>query len=340
MIRLSDIYSARPHVYAALRPTPLLRHPLLCQALGTDVWIKHENHQVTGAFKVRGGLNLVARLTADERARGLITASTGNHGQSIAFACHRAGVPCTVVVPLGNNPEKNAAMRGWGAEVTEHGRDFDEARELVEALAASRGLRYVHSANEPTLIAGVGTYALEIFEELPQADVVFVPIGGGSGACGLVTVRNGLGSRARIIGVQASGADAFARSWRTGQRVIGERADTFAEGVATRVTFDLPWSILRAGESADGSDVRERPRTIGSTRRGLDDIRTVTDAELEAALRLALETTHNLAEGAGVAALAAAVADRDALAGLTVVCIMSGGNLATETLRRVLTGSG
>jgi threonine dehydratase len=321
MVDLSDVYAARPHVYAALRPTPLLEHPLLAEALGIDLRVKHENHQVTGAFKVRGGLNLVARLTPDERARGVITATTGNHGQSIAFACRRAGVACTIVVPLGNNPEKNAAMRAWGAEVIEHGRDFDEAREEVERRSATHGLRYVHSANEPWLIAGVGTCALEIFEELPEADVVLVPVGGGSGACGLVTVRNGLGCRARIIGVQAAGADAFARSWQTGTRVVSQRADTFAEGVATRVTFDLPWSILSSRDA-------HAP--------GLDDVVTVTDDELEAAVRLALVTTHNLAEGAGAAAIAAAASRRRELAGLTVVAVMSGGNLATSTLRRVL----
>src|SRR4051794_26280491 len=162
MITLSDIYAARPHVYAALAPTPLWRHPRLCDALGLDLWVKHENLQFTGAFKVRGGLNLVARLTDDERARGVITATTGNHGQSIAFACRRFGVPCTIVVPVGNNPEKNAAMRAFGAEVVEHGRDFDEAREEIERQVTASGLRYVHSADEPLLLAGVGTYALEI----------------------------------------------------------------------------------------------------------------------------------------------------------------------------------
>jgi threonine dehydratase len=319
-VSLADVYAARPHVYAALSRTPVLEHPRLSDAIGLDVRVKHENHLVTGAFKVRGGLNLVARLTADERERGVITATTGNHGQSIAFACRRADVPCTIVVPLGNNPEKNAAMRAWGADVLEHGRDFDEAREEVERLCQSRGLRYVHSADEPWLIAGVGTYALELFEDVPDVDVVFAPIGGGSGACGLVTVRNGLGSRARVVGVQAAGADAFARSWRSGTRVVGDRIDTFAEGVATRVTFDLPWSILSRAEG----------------RRGLDDVVTVTDAELEAALRLALETTHNLAEGAGVAALAGACACRRQLAGRKVAVVMSGGNLATATLARVL----
>jgi threonine dehydratase len=319
-VTLSDVYAARPHVYAALSRTPLLEHPRLSEALGLDLRIKHENHQVTGAFKVRGGLNLVARLDDEERRRGVITATTGNHGQSIAFACRRAGVPCTIVVPLGNNPEKNAAMRAWGADLVEHGRDFDEAREEVERLCEARGLRYVHSADEPWLIAGVGTYALELFEDAPDLDAVFVPVGGGSGACGLVTVRNGLGSRARIIGVQSAGADAFARSWRTGTRVVGERVETFAEGLATRVTFDLPWSILSRAEG----------------RRGLDDVVTVTDADLEGALRLALETTHNLAEGAGVAALAGAYACRSLLAEQKVAVVMSGGNLAASTLARVL----
>jgi threonine dehydratase len=329
-VTLSDIYAARPHVYAALRRTPLLEHPRLSETLGLDVRVKHENHQATGAFKVRGGLNLVARLTPDERARGVITATTGNHGQSIAFACRRLGVPCTILVPFGNNPEKNAAMRAWGATLVEHGRDFDEAREEVERLCTTRGLRYVHSADEPWLIAGVGTYALEIFEEWPELDTVIVPIGGGSGACGLVTVRNGLGSHARILGVQAAGADAFARSWRSGTRTVGESPETFAEGLATRVTFDLPWSILWRPREASGSEHDV------SSQRGLDDVVTVTDEELAAALRLSIETTHNLGEGAGVAAFAAAVKCREQLAGRRVALVMSGGNLASSMLARVL----
>ena len=186
-----------------------MRHPLLCEALGAEVWVKHENHLPTGAFKVRGGLNLVAAEHETLRRTGVITASTGNHGQSIALACQRYGVTCRVFVPEGNNPEKNAAMRAFGAEVVEHGRDFDAAREEVERLAASTGVRYIHSANEPLLIAGVGVYALEIFDELPHVDVVIAPIGGGSGASGLVTVRNGLSSPAQIWGVQAAGADAL-----------------------------------------------------------------------------------------------------------------------------------
>ena len=311
---LADIYAARPRVARLVRPSPLLRHPLLARETGLDILVKHENHNPTGAFKVRGGANLIASLSADER-RGVITATTGNHGQSIALACERDGVPCTIVVPLGNNPEKNAAMRAYGAELIEFGRDFDEARERVEQLQHDRGLRYVHSANEPLLIAGVGTYALEIFEAQPDTDVILVPIGGGSGACGCVIARTGLASRAKVIGVQAQRADAFARSWNGPSRVIGEKCDTFAEGMATRVTFDLPFGILK---------------------RELDDIVSLSEDELAEGVRLALRTTHNLAEGAGAASLSAAVKLRDQLAGRKVVCVMSGGNIDRATLTRIL----
>jgi threonine dehydratase len=314
---LKDIFAARQPVYRTLQPTPLLRHPLLSWETGLDVYVKHENHNPTGAFKIRGGLNLVASLSPAER-RGVVTATTGNHGQSIALACQREGVPCTIVTPVGNNPEKNAAMRALGAELIEHGRDFDEAREKVEAIQHERGLRYIHSANEPLLIAGVGTYALEVFDALPDVDVIFVPIGGGSGACGCAIARTGVGSRARIIGVQAAGADAFARSWRGAARVTGEKADTFAEGMATRVTFDLTFDILR---------------------RELDDVVTLGEDELAEGIRLALRATHNLTEGAGAASLMAAVAERERLAGKKVVCIMSGGNIDRATLARVLSSA-
>ncbi len=313
-ITLDDVHGAREFVYRALRPTPLLRHPLLDAATGLSVYVKHENHNPTSAFKVRGGLNLVGRFSADER-RGVITATTGNHGQSIAMACQREGVPCTIVVPLGNNPEKNAAMRAFGGTVLEVGRDFDEAREHVEALQRTNGLRYVHSANEPHLIAGVATYALEIFDDLPDADVILVPIGGGSGACGCALVRTLLGRKTEVIGVQAEGADAFTRSWRTGTRVTGGPVETFAEGMATRVTFDLPFSILREH---------------------LDDVVTLSEPELMDGVRLALKTTHNLAEGAGASSLAAAMKLRERLRGRKVVCVMSGGNIDQATLTRIL----
>lgn len=318
---LADIYRARQRLQPMLPRTPLTAYPMLAGEMGFELWVKHENHLPTGAFKVRGGLNLIGTLAEQQRDLRVITASTGNHGQSIALASRQHGVPCTIVVPVGNNPDKNAAMRAYGADVVEHGRDFDEAREETERRVAAGGVHYVHSANEPLLIAGVGTYALEIFETLPALDVVFVPIGGGSGASGLVTVRNALGSRARIIGVQAANADAFARSWRSGTRTATDRADTFAEGLATRVTFDLPFGIL----SGNG----------GSTP-GIDDIVTLTETQLAEGVRLALRGTHNLAEGAGASTLMAAWTLRHQLAGKRVVCVMSGGNLDAARLRRIL----
>jgi threonine dehydratase len=312
---IADIYAARTRVYRVLKPTPLLKHPVLDAELGLDVRVKHENHNPTCAFKVRGGVNLIASLSAEERRHGVITATTGNHGQSIALACQREGVPCTILVPRGNNPEKNAAMRAYGAELVEYGRDFDEARERLEQMLAERPWRYVHSANEPLLIAGVGTYGLEIFEEAPDVDVILVPIGGGSGACGCALTRTGMGSSAKVIGVQAERADAFARSWKGTTRVTANQADTFAEGMATRVTFDLPFGILK---------------------RELDDVVTLTEAELADGVRMALRTTHNLAEGAGAASLAAASKLRDRLAGKKVVCVMSGGNLDRQKLTSIL----
>ena len=314
-LTLQDVYAARPRVYSALKPSPLLKHPLLDEALGLDLYVKHENHNPTCAFKVRGGLNLVAQLTDEDRRKGVISASTGNHGQSIAFASRIHGIRCRIVVPVGNNPEKNASMRAMGAEVVEHGRDFDESRERVEEMVRDEGWRYVHSANEPHLLAGVGTYALEIFEELPDAEVIFVPIGGGSGACGCCIARTGLRSKAKVVGVQAARADAFARSWRGPSRVVGDSADTFAEGMATRVTFDLTFDLLKAE---------------------LDDLVTLEEEQLRDGVRMALALTHNLAEGAGASALAAAKACGATLKGKKVVCVMTGGNIDAATLRRTL----
>jgi len=312
---LNDVYAARQRIASHLRPTALLKHPLLDEATGLSIWVKHENHNPTGAFKVRGGLNLVDSLTNDEKARGIVTASTGNHGQSIGLASRLHGVACTVFVPVGNNPEKNAAMRAYGATLEEGGRDFDDAREACERRAAETGARYVHSANEPHLLAGVATYALEIFEHLAAADVILVTIGGGSGACGLITVRNALGAKTRIIGVGAVNADAVEKSWRGPARVTGASANTFAEGLATRVTFDLTFDILK---------------------KHLDDFVLLSEDELADGVRLALRTTHNLAEGAGAAPLAAAMKLRATLQGQRVVCIMSGGNLDTARLKWVL----
>jgi threonine dehydratase len=311
---LEDVKAAKQRIADVIPPTPVLSHPLLSEALDADVYVKHENHNPTGAFKVRGGVNLV-RAEADElRERGVMTASTGNHGQSIAFACRQTGVDCTVYVPCGNNPDKNAAMRAWGATVVEVGRDFDEAREALEQKVSASGARYVHSANEPLLIAGVATAAMELYEAVVP-DVVFVPIGGGSGACGLCLIRSALGLPTRVIGVQAERADAFTRSWRTGTRAVGASADTFAEGVATRVTFDLTFEYLA---------------------RELDDVVTLSEAELADGVRMAVQLTHNLAEGAGAASLAAARKCADQIRGRTVACMMTGGNIEATTLRKIL----
>ena len=312
---LNDVYTARTRLAPHLSRSPLRRHPLLDEATGLSIWVKHENHNPTCAFKVRGGLNLVGAMAPEERSRGIVTASTGNHGQSIGLASRIHGVTCTVFVPAGNNPEKNAAMRAYGATVEEGGKDFDEARERCERRAAETGARYVHSANEPLLIAGVGTYALEVFEELPDADVIFVPIGGGSGACGLITVRNALGAKTKIIGVGAEKADAVYRSWKGPDRVVGTSADTFAEGMATRVTFDLPFGIYKAH---------------------LDDFVQLSEEEMAEGVRMALQATHNLAEGAGAASIAAAYKRRADLQGLRVVCIMSGGNIDRAKLKWIL----
>ena len=312
---LTDVYAARERIARHIPRTPLMRHPLLDRETGLEVWVKHENHNPTGAFKIRGGLNLIGSLSQEECARGVVTASTGNHGQSIGMACGLHGVTCTVFVPEGNNPEKNAAMRAYGATVEEGGKDFDEARERCDRRASESGARYVHSANEPLLLSGVGTYALEIFEVLPRADVILVPIGGGSGACGIITVRDALGSKARIIGVGAANADGVARSWRGPERVVGASANTFAEGVATRVTFDLTFGILK---------------------RSLNDFVLLTEDELAEGVRMALRATHNLAEGAGSASIAAAYLLRDQLRGQRVVAVMSGGNLDRAKLTWVL----
>jgi threonine dehydratase len=296
-----------------MQRSSMLRHPLLDQWLGCETWVKHENHNPTGAFKIRGGLNLLAQLSADERRRGVISASTGNHGQSIAFASRMHGVRCRILVPVANNPDKNAAMRAYGAEVIEYGRDYDEARLKVEEIAAKEGWRYVHSANEPHLIAGVGTYALEMFEVERDLDYLFVPIGGGSGAAGCCIVRGAVSPRTKVVGVQASGADAFTRSWRGPNRVTAERVNTLAEGMATRVTFDLTFAILKEM---------------------LDDIVLLEESELEEGVRAALRYTHNLAEGSGAAPLAAAKKYGGKVAGRKVGCVMSGGNIDIRTLAR------
>ena len=257
----------------------------------------------------------MSQLPTDQQERGVITATRGNHGGSIAYAAKQFGVHATIVVPHGNNPEKNSAMRAFGAELIEHGVDFDESRELCEKLQAERGLYYVHPANEPPLIHGVGTYSLEIFEDLPDVDTIIVPIGAGSGACGAITVAKAINPNVKVIGVQAENAPSVYRSWKAGQKVETDSANTVADGLATRVTFDLPFSILKGG---------------------ISQMLLVSEAEIRKAIRMALRYTHNLIEGAAAAPIAAACKLKAELADQNVVMIMSGANLDTETLRWVL----
>lgn len=310
-----DVLDAEPIVHGYLRPTLCNRWPLLAERLGVDLWLKHENHQPTGAFKVRGGINLVRRLSDGERAAGIIGCTTGNHGQSLAYAAAKFGVRCVLVVPEGNNPGKSAAMRSLGAELIEHGRDFDEAKTYCEQVAAEQGLRYVHSANEPHLIAGVGTMALELLEDLPQPDVVLVPIGLGSGICGTSLVLAERSPQTRIIGVQAAGAPAVAESWKAGRIVTHLSVDTFAEGLATRRAAELTLAIMREH---------------------VDDIVLVDDQAIRRALGWLLADTHNLAEPAGAATVAAAWQMREELAGMRVAAVISGGNCDLRVLPGIL----
>lgn len=313
MPSLRDVIAARPRVYRHLRPTPLYQYAGLSALIGAKVWVKHENHLPVGAFKVRGGLNLVAQLSEAERGSGLFTASTGNHGQSIAYAARAHGLRATIAVPQGANPGKVAAMRGLGAEVVFHGEDFDQARVWVTQLAADLGGRFV-GPTEEQLIHGVGTYALEIVEDLPEVDVIIVPVGAGSGVCATAIVAKSINPRIKVIGVQSAQAPAIQMSWAAGKAVSADMKTT-AEGLATRVPFENTQRIMR---------------------KYLDDFVLVEDAAIEEAILLLLEHTHNLAEGAGAASLAAAILLRQSLAGKNVALVLSGGNLSMDQLRRLL----
>ncbi|HTU17741.1 MAG TPA: threonine dehydratase [Gemmataceae bacterium] len=311
----ADVTAAAEVVHVYLKPTPLYEWPALSRLLGCRYLLKHENHTPTTAFKVRGGIYLVSRLSDEQKRRGIIGCTTGNHGQSLAYASRLFGVRCVLVVPANNNPDKVAAMRALGAELIEHGRDYDEAREHCETICREEGLRYVHSANEPDLIAGVGTYGLEIFDELPQPDVILVPVGLGSGICGTALVAAARHPSTRVIGVQSELAPAVTLSWREGRPIETDTPRTFAEGMATRMPAEMTLEIMR---------------------RHVQDMVLVSEEELRSAIRLLLRVTHNLAEGAGAASTAAAFRLREQLAGKTVVGVLSGGNLDLRELARIL----
>ena len=311
---LGDVLDARGVIAPYLDRTPLRSYPLLNQALGADVFAKHENHLPTGAFKVRGGINLVARLDPEMRAAGVCAASTGNHGQSVAYAASLFGTAATIFVPRGANPVKVASMRSLGAEVVEHGADFDEARERCAEVAAERGARYVHSGNEPLLIAGVATATFEILEREPEIEVLLVPVGGGSGAAGACITAKAIRPAVEVIGVQSEAAPAAYRAWREGT-LVEDQMRTFAEGLQTRVAFELPQRILAEH---------------------LDDFILVSDDDLRSATLQLLEVTRNLIEPAGASPLAAALRLRDRLAGRKVALVCSGGNISPPQLHELL----
>ncbi len=310
------ILEARKRIAPYLKPTPLYYYPLLSDLVGAKVYVKHENHQPIGAFKVRGGINLIGSLTPQEKARGVATASTGNHGQSIAYAGWLFRVRTVIGVPENCNPAKMAAMKSWGAEILVHGADFDESRERVEKYATDHRMRYVHPANEPLLIAGVATIALEVLETLPEAEYLFCAVGGGSSCSGAALVAKALKPSLQVIGVQAARASSAYESWKQKRLVTTGRADTFAEGVQTRVAFELTQSILWEN---------------------LRCFILVEEEEIRQAMLHYLEKARTLAEGAGAVPLAGALRCKDEIKGKNVVLYLSGGNESRATLTHALT---
>jgi threonine dehydratase len=296
-------------------PTPIRRWPLLEARAGCEVWVKHENHAPTGAFKVRGGIVYVRRLVENGRPGGVIAATRGNHGQSVAFAARAAGLPCTVVVPEGNSVEKNAAMRAYGADLVIAGHDFQAALEHARALATERALHLVPSFH-PHLVLGVSSYGLELFRAVPDIDAVYVPIGLGSGICGVIAARNALGLRTPVVGVVAEGAPCYALSFAVGRPVSTEAADTMADGLACRVPDPDALAIV----------LREADRVVA-----------VPDDEIRAAMRAYFTDTHNVAEGAGAAPLAALLRDREDMRGRRVALVLSGGNVDLPLYQQALT---
>jgi threonine dehydratase len=312
--KLQDILYAQKRIRPYLARTPLYSYPVINELVGTTLFIKHENYQPVGAFKVRGGINLISQLSAEERERGVIAASTGNHGQSVAYAARLFGVQAIIVVPEEANPGKVAAMEGMGAQVIKHGTTYDESKLHCESLAHEHGYRYIHSGNEPLLIAGVGTEGLEMLEDQPDLDVIVVPIGGGSGAAGVGIAAHAINPSIQIIGVQSEASPAAYETWKQ-HRLVTAPNRTFAEGLATGVAFELPQAIMREH---------------------LHDFLLLSEEEIMRAMVWMIERAHTLAEGAGAASLAGAYRLRDELRGKKVGIICSGGNTSLEHLRLAL----
>jgi threonine dehydratase len=317
LFTLAELEHAARAVHAIMPPTPQYAWPLLAARTGCEVWVKHENHTPAGAFKIRGGIIYMERLLRERpHVRGVITATRGNHGQSVAFGATRAGRDSVVVVPEGNSGEKNAAIRGFGAELIVAGRDFDESRQHAARIGEERGLEML-TAFHPDLVKGVATYALELFRAVDGLDTVYVPIGMGSGICGLITARDLLGLSTRIVGVVAEAAPAMAMSFAAGRVVEANSAATFADGMACR------------SPDADA---------LAIILKGAERIVTVSEDEIAAAIRAIFADTHNVAEGAGAAALAAVMKDGAAMRGKRVAIILSGGNIDTGPFADVLGG--
>lgn len=316
---LKSLEKAAETVYQALTPTPQICWPLLSQRVGAEVWVKHENHTALGAFKLRGGLVYVRELKRRRPSvAGLIAATRGNHGQSVAFAAARFGFPAVVVVPHGNSREKNAAMRALGADLVEHGRDFQDALEYAAGLAERRRLHLVPSFHE-ALVAGVASYSLELFRAVPRLDAMYVPIGLGSGICGAIAARDALGLKTEIVGVVAAAAPAYAASFAAGRPVARQVGPTLADGVACRVPD---------------------PRALDTILRGAARVETVREAEIGFAIGALFTDTHNAAEGAGAVALAALWRERKRMQGRRVAVVLSGGNIDRTVFAGVLSGRG
>jgi threonine dehydratase len=314
---LADVLAAKKRIQPYLPRSPLIRYDSLGELVSAEVYVKHENHLPTNAFKVRGGLNLISQLPDDERRKGVISASTGNHAQSIAFASREFRVKATIVMPANANPLKVEATKRLGANIIQYGKDFDEAREFAEKIAIEQDIRYVHSANESQLIAGVGTLSLEIFEDLPNVEAIIVPVGGGSMASGACIVANAVNPKTQVFGVQSASAPAAYLSWKEG-RLVSDRMGTFAEGLATRVGFELTQKILK---------------------QYLKDFILVPDDEIKKAILLLIDKTHNLVEGAGAAPLAGLIQSKERFRGKKVAIVASGGNFSLDQLRDLLSQS-
>ena len=312
-----DVKSAQNRIIDYVFRTPVFQYPRLSEALQTDIWIKHENYQPIGSFKLRGSINLMSQMSSFDLKRGMITASSGNHGQAVAYASRIFGATCVICVPIGANESKVSAIRSMGAEVRFVGEYYDQTAEFAHSFAKSEGFYYVDGIQEPAIIAGAGTYTLEILEDHPDTDVIIVPTGGGSGACGACIAGKGINSDLEIIAVQSANASAAYESWKN-KKLTESPMQTIAEGLATSKGYDLPQNILK--------DL-------------LDDFVLVEDLEMSKAIRMYLEMCHTLVEHAGAASLAAAINMKDRLQGKKVVLVLSGGNISTEQLKGILDNS-